>query len=337
MTENQSPASPALLSRDNRAFWRTMITFVVGFSLPVLACFGLLITSALALNVMSAGGGTPAIRSGTGSGPGVALIRVEGVIQSGQAGVLAENVAASRTLVGLIERAAEDGDVKAIVLAVNSPGGGVVASDEIYHALKQVDKPIVVSMGDLAASGGYYISMAADWIVANPNTLTGSIGVISEFPNADGLLDKIGVEFVVIKSGEHKDIASPFRDMTAEEVALWQKIIDETYAGFVQIVAEGRRMPEDRVRQLADGSVYTGRQALDFGLVDALGYEDDAIAKAGELGGIQGKPRVIEYKPEPGVLDYLAGFASSGSALPSLSEIIGWIGHPSLSARYLGP
>lgn len=336
MTESQTTASTAG-SAESRAFWRILLTFVVGFSLPVLACFGLVLVSSLALGLMGSGSVSALERPSPGSGPAVALIRVEGAIVSGEAGPFDTSVAASRTVIGQIEKAAQDGDVRAIVLAVNSPGGGVVASDEIYHALRQQDKPVVVAMGDLAASGGYYISMASDWIVANPNTLTGSIGVISEFPNAEELLDKIGVEFLVVKSGEHKDIASPFRDMTPEEVALWQRVIDETYAGFVGIVAEGRNLPEERVRELADGSVYTGRQALDLGLIDALGYPEDAIAKAAELGGIEGEPRIVEYRREPGLFDLLSGLPASRSAIPSLAEILQWVGHPSLSARYVGP
>jgi protease-4 len=245
-------------------------------------------------------------------------------------------VAAADTLVEQIEEAQADPDVKSILLYVNSPGGGVTASDVIYHALTKVDKPIVVLMGDLAASGGYYISMASDWIIANPNTLTGSIGVISEFPNADALLDKVGVEFVVITSGPRKDFGSPYREMTEEERQYWQAIVDEAYSGFVAIVAEGRNLPVEQVLPLADGRVYTGRQALDAGLLDALGYEEDAIAKAAELGGITGEPRIIEYTPEPRLFDLLSMAAQPKSLLPSIAEVFTLFGHPSLSAKWIG-
>jgi protease-4 len=322
-------------------FWRLLAAFVVGFALPVLACFGLMVVSALSLQVLALGSSpAPDFTStrGPATGPAIAVIRVEGLITSDEGGPFAvEGIASAETIVGHIARANADPDVKAILLAVNSPGGGVTASDVIYHALKDVDKPMVVMMGEVAASGGYYVSMASEWIVANPNTLTGSIGVISEFPNAEGLLEKVGVEFVVVTSGPRKDLGSPYREMTEEERAYWQAIVDETYESFVQIVAEGRHMPVDDVRALADGGVYTGRQALEAGLVDQLGYEADAIAKAAELGGITGEPRIIEYQRTPTFLDLLTAVPGQSAAFPSLAEIMTLIGHPTLDARWIGP
>ena len=323
------------------AYWRLLGALVLGFSLPVLACYGLLVTGALALRVAAFSSAPPSSQfagRGPATGPAVAVIRVEGVIASGEVGPFETGtVAAADTLVEQIERADANGDVRAILLYVNSPGGGVTASDVIYHALDQVDKPIVVLMGDLAASGGYYVSMASDWIIANPNTLTGSIGVISEFPSADELLDKVGVEFVVITSGPRKDFGSPYRDMTEEERQYWQAIVDEAYSGFVAIVAEGRGLPVEAVLPLADGRVYTGRQALDANLVDALGYEADAIAKAAELGGISGEPRIIEYTPTPRLFDLLSMVAQQRSLLPAVAEIFNLLGHPRLEARWVGP
>ena len=199
-----------------------------------------------------------------------------------------------------------------------------------------LDKPIVVVMGDVAASGGYYVSMAGDWIIANPNTLTGSIGVISEFPNAEGLLEKVGVDFVVITSGPRKDFGSPYREMTEAEQAYWQKTIDEIYASFVQIVAEGRQMTVAEVEPLADGGVYTGRQALELKLIDQLGYEDDAVNKAAELGGIEGEPRIIEYRERPPLFELLTQSAARNSLLPSLAEIMALVGHPTVSLRWIG-
>jgi len=344
MTIQTSP-EPAALSApkrkdsDSRSFWPIVITLVIGFALPVLACYGLIISSAVALQILSLGSGASSSDFGStrGSGPAVAVIHVEGIIASGGDGLFSDtSIASAQTIIKNIEKAKNDEDVKAIILAVDSPGGGVVASDEIYHALKGVEKPIVVVMGDLAASGGYYISMASNWIIANPNTLTGSIGVISEFPNAEGLLDKIGVDFVVITSGPRKDIGSPYREMTEAERAYWQKIIDETYASFVQIVADGRHMTVDQVKPLADGGVYTGRQALELGLVDQLGYEEDAVTKAAELGGITGKPRIIEYEDRPRFFELLTEATSQRSLVPSLAEIMSLVGHPSLSARWIG-
>jgi len=340
--EPVAPPTPKGKDPDARAFWRILITLVIGFALPVLACYGLIISSAVALQVFSLGSRSPSSfdfnAAQPGSGPAIAVIRVEGVIaSSGGDPFSGGSVASAKTIIQNIEKAKNDKDVKAIILAVDSPGGGVVASDEIYHALKGVGKPVVVVMGDLAASGGYYISMASNWIIANPNTLTGSIGVISEFPNAKGLLDKVGVDFVVVTSGPRKDIGSPYREMTDDERAYWQKIIDETYAGFVQIVADGRHMKVEQVKPLADGGVYTGRQALALGLVDQLGYEEDAVTKAAELGGITGKPRLIEYQNLPTLLELLTQATSQRSLVPSLASILDEVGHPSLSARWTGP
>jgi len=335
----QSPPPP------HRSDWgplaRWMFTFLTGFALPILTCVGLMFACIVALRLMTFGSDRPSSfdfnpNSG-GSGPAIALIRVEGVIVSGKGGAFDNSGSAySRTVIEKIEKAKADDDVKAILLAVNSPGGGVVASDEIYHALQGVDKPIVVVMGDLAASGGYYISMAADWIIANPNSLTGSIGVISEFPQADALLEKIGVDFVVVTSGPRKDIGSPYRDMTEAERAYWQKIIDETYEGFVQIVAAGRHLTVDEVKPLADGGVYTGRQALELKLVDQLGYEADAVAKAAELGGITGEPRIIEYDTPADFFDVLTQSMRPQGLLPTAREVMNEVSHPRLSLRWVG-
>jgi protease IV len=319
--------------------WRLLTALTIGFALPVLSCFGLVLVTALACRIMAVPSAAPASPAlGSGRGPAVAVIRVEGAITSGRASPFATTLTAtSDSIVEQVRRAQEDGSVRAVLLIVNSPGGGVNASDVIYHALQGLDKPLVVLMGDIAASGGYYISMASDHIVAHPNTLTGSIGVISEFPNAEALLENIGVEFVVITSGPRKDFGSPYREMTEEERAYWQAIVDETYADFVRIVAEGRGMTAAEVAALADGRVFTGRQALELGLVDALGYEADAIAAAAELGGIEGEPRIIEMRPAPTFFDFLSYSLGPRPGLPSLAEIMTLIGHPTLSARWLGP
>jgi len=253
------------------------------------------------------------------TGPTVAIIPVNGPIVEGKVTPFStETVASADEIIPMIKAAKHDDSVKAVVLEVNSPGGSVVASDRIYHALKDMDKPIVVMMGELAASGGYYISMAGKYIIANPNTLTGSIGVISTFPNASKLMDKIGIQMTVVKSGKEKDFGSPYREMTPEERAYWQKVIDETYDSFVEIVAKSRHMPKDKVLKLADGRVYTGKDALKLGLIDALGYEDDAIAKAADLGGITDVPRVIRYKPAESPLQALLGSATQRFGLPAL-------------------
>jgi protease-4 len=308
--------------------WTTTIILLVFIGLPALAClcgFG-------AVAAMMRG---DAVSVGTGDA--VAVVYAEGLITSGSASSTSSFTGVTpRRIKADLRRAAGDPSVKAVVVRVNSPGGSVVASNEIYRAIKDFAKPVVFAFGETAASGGYYIACAGKWIVANPDTLTGSIGVISELPNAEELLKKIGVQFVVIKSGPNKDIGSLSRPMTDEEKKLFQAIVDQAYDGFVQIVAAGRNLPEDQVRRLADGRVYTGRQAKELGLVDQLGYLDDAIDKAGELGGIKGGPRVIEYLPRPSLAEILLGSVSHTPAI-SLEQLIGLDATPKLEYRFTLP
>ncbi|MBI3353442.1 MAG: signal peptide peptidase SppA [Nitrospirae bacterium] len=230
-------------------------------------------------------------------GEKIAIINIKGVIVD------------SKKAVKEIRRYADNPSVKAILLRVDSPGGGVVASQEIYEELRWIKekkgKKIVTSMGTVAASGGYYVACASDLIVANPGTLTGSIGVIMEFANLEGLFKKIGVEGVVIKSGKHKDIGSPFRGLTKEEKELLQGIIDDVYAQFVSAVVEGRKMKPETVKGLADGRIYTGRQAKELGLVDELGTLQDAINITARLAGIKGEPVIVERESGFPFLDLL--------------------------------
>ncbi len=186
--------------------------------------------------------------------------------------------------------------VKGILIRVDSPGGVVGPSHEIYEEIRRVrddGTPIIVSMGSLAASGGYYVSAPATRIVANPQTLTGSIGVIMEFPVIKGVMDKIGVKVEVVKSRVHKDIGSPFRDMTDQDRELLQGVVTDAYDQFVSIVSTERKIPKDSVRAFADGRIMTGRQALALGLVDTLGTLEDAKRIAASVCGIEGEPRLI--------------------------------------------
>lgn len=218
----------------------------------------------------------------------VAIIEVTGTIYS------------SKNVVRQIKKYAEDGSVPVIVLRVDSPGGGVAASQEIYSQLQKAreeGKVIVVSMGTVAASGGLYIAMAADTIVANPGTLTGSIGVIFQYQTIDELADKIGIRSQVIKSGAFKDIGSMWREPTEEDMSHLQSVIDDTYEQFVAVVAEGRGMESDEVRPLADGRIFTGQQALQANLVDLLGDFDDALNVAAEMTGLDTPPRTIQELP----------------------------------------
>jgi protease-4 len=185
--------------------------------------------------------------------------------------------------------------VKAIVLRIDSPGGGVGPAQEIYSEVKkaQKEKKVLVSMGSVAASGGYYIACAADTIMANPGTITGSIGVIMESLNVEELLHKIGLRSMVVKSGKHKDLGSPLRPMTDEEKKLLQGVLDSVHDQFIRAVAEGRKLPVEKVRELADGRIFSGEQAKNLGLVDELGNLEEAIALAAKMAGIQGEPEVI--------------------------------------------
>jgi len=216
-----------------------------------------------------------------------------------------------------LERAKDDDAVKAVVIQLNTPGGSVAASQEIVNMLEQVEKPIVVSMSDLVASGGYYISAGTDKIVALPGTLTGSIGVISEMPNLKGLFDKLGIGMQVFIAGKHKDMYAGYRELTPDERAIMQDMTDQLYSQFVQVVANGRNLSEDRVRELATGQLYTGIQAKELGLVDELGGLQTAIDGAANLAGIS-KPEVEYYKPRtPSLLDSLLGMS-----LQRLSSLI---------------
>jgi protease-4 len=219
-------------------------------------------------------------------GDRIAVIRVEGVIMDAQ------------QTVGDLKKFGENPTVKAIVLRIDSPGGGVVPSQEIHDAVKRVrtknNKTVIASMGTVAASGGYYIAAATDRIIANPGTLTGSIGVIMELANLEGLLKKIGVESVVVKSGRHKDLGSPFRKMSEGDRLILQSVMDDVHNQFIEAVAEGRSLAVTDVRPLADGRIFTGRQAKEIKLVDELGDLDDAIRFAADMAGIEGEPKVVE-------------------------------------------
>ena len=218
----------------------------------------------------------------------IALVRIEGVILD------------SKDTIDELKRYRQNPAIKAILIRIDSPGGAVVPSQEIYEEVKRArgdgKKKVVSSMGTLAASGGYYIASATDKIVANPGTLTGSIGVIMDLANVEGLMKKVGVESIVIKSGAHKDLASPFRKMGEEERKILQNVLDDVHEQFIEAVSAGRGMSIEKVRSLADGRIFTGRQAKGIGLVDELGDLQDAIRITASLVGIKGEPRVVETK-----------------------------------------
>lgn len=213
----------------------------------------------------------------------IAVLSINGVIQdTGDAESFFESPLYNhRAFMEQLDYVKEDDDVKAIILQVNSPGGGVVESAQIHDKIKEIQKetkkPVYVSMGSMAASGGYYVSAPADKIFASPETLTGSLGVIMQGVNYAGLAEKYGVEFTTIKSGPYKDIMSPTRPMTEEERDILQSMIDNSYEGFVKVISEGRDMSEEQVRKIADGRIYDGRQAKQLNLIDGFGYLEDVI------------------------------------------------------------
>ncbi len=215
----------------------------------------------------------------------IVVLDVDGVIQdSGDSSSFFQSAGYNHQLfLKQLKYIKDDDTVKGVILRVNSPGGGVVESAEIHKKLvelqKDSKKPVYISMGSMAASGGYYISTAAKKIYASPETLTGSLGVIMEGINYKGLADKYGVDFVTIKSGKYKDIMSPTRKMTEEERNILQSMIDNSYQGFVKVISEGRHLSVDQVKQIADGRVYDGRQAKELKLIDGFGYLDDVITQ----------------------------------------------------------
>jgi len=222
----------------------------------------------------------------------------------------------SQEIIDLLDKAARDPSIAAVVLRINSPGGSASASWEIAQAIRRVQaegKPVVASMASQATSGGYYVAALADRIVATPSTLTGSIGVIMSLANLQELYEKIGYRPEVIKSGPYKDIGSESREMLPEEREMLQTMVDQIYEQFVQIVAEGRKMDPAQVRALADGRIMTGEQALEAGLVDELGDLRRAIELAGELAGIEGEPQVRQLGSNRSPLSLLLGMDHSTS------------------------
>lgn len=230
-------------------------------------------------------------------GEKVALVRIEGPVID------------SKNTIDEIKDYTKDSSIKAIILRIDSPGGAVAPSQEIYEEVRKAatKKPIVVSMGSVAASGGYYIASPATRIIANPGTLTGSIGVIMEIPNIEGLMNKVGIKTEVIKSGRHKDIASVFRGRSKEEREILQAVLNDVHEQFITAVAEGRKMLPDDVRKVADGRIFTGKQALKIGLVDELGNLEDAIKVASRLAGVQGEPKIVTKKERFSLIDLLRG------------------------------
>ena len=293
-----------------RRKWPFVVGGLVALGLVGLALFAVVLILASGI----VGGPTaPAVYDEeyvSGDGPDkIAVVPVEGTIASADDSLGGtQPTVTPEGLSDALRQAGGDPSVAAVVLEINSPGGGVTASDEMHQSIldfeKNTGKPVVVSMGDVTASGGYYISTAADRIVANETTLTGSLGVIFEFTNFAEAADKYGIKQVVIKSGKYKDIGSAFREMTPEERGIYQSIVDESYSQFVDVISEGRGIPKERVRQIADGRVYSGVQAKELGLIDSFGDLDKASAIAGKLANTD-DTTVVHYVQEPSLSDTL--------------------------------
>ena len=216
----------------------------------------------------------------------------------------------SEKTVDEIKRYRDDKSIKAIILRINSPGGGVAASQEIYEAVKRTrdeGKIVVVSMGSIAASGGYYISCGANLIVSNPGTVTGSIGVIAQFMSIKDLADKLGIKENIIKSGELKDAGSPFREMNDKDREYFQDVVDNTFGQFLDVVAKERKMNMDTLKKYANGRVFTGLQAQKIGLVDSLGTFEDAVRITSRMAGIEGEPRIVREKKRFSFFEKLMG------------------------------
>jgi protease-4 len=250
----------------------------------------------------------------------IAIVRVEGIIFN------------SKEIIKQLKKHKSNPTVKAMVLRVDSPGGGVGPAQEIYELVREIankkEKKILVSMGSVAASGGYYIACPAEKIVANPGTITGSIGVIMEFPNIQELFKKIGLDTVVVKSGKYKDLGSPVRPMSKEERRLIQGMIDDVYQQFVNAVAEGRNLPAEQVRQFADGRIFSGKQAKKLGLVDELGGLEHTVELAARLTGLDKKAFIrLEEQKRFELSEFLSG----------ISRVLGLAGMPqsTISLQYL--
>lgn len=228
-------------------------------------------------------------------GDKIGIVEIKGLITQ-SSGIIEE-----------IRQYQEDEGVKAIILRIDSPGGGVGPAQEIHREILKIKskKKVVTSMGSVAASGGYYIACASDLIIANPGTITGSIGVLMEFTNIEELFKKIGIKGLVLKGGEHKDIGSPFREMTAEERKILQGVIDNVHHQFIHAVAEGRKLDRAKVIQIADGRILTGEQAKQLGLVDQIGNLQDAIDTVAKMVGIEGKPNVLWPKKKFSIWELL--------------------------------
>ncbi|HHT9118752.1 MAG TPA: signal peptide peptidase SppA [Candidatus Hypogeohydataceae bacterium YC38] len=267
----------------------------------------------------------------------IVMIPIQGIIRSESMAFLPDESAVVEVFKKQLEHIKKDARVEALLLRIDSPGGGITASDIIYNEIikykEETKKKVVACMGDVAASGGYYISVGADKIVAHPTTVTGSIGVIMPLINVSGLIQRYGIEDKSITSGAMKDIGSPTRPMRPEEEAVLKEIIQEMYNRFVTVISKGRNMDIEDVKRLADGRIYTAQQAQEKGLVDQVGYISDAIKLTKELAGLK-EARVIKYRKRWQLSDLFK--VAGGRLLPNVSPL-GWPSMDFPKLMYLWP
>ncbi len=309
MTQIVQPNKPIYLLK-KRSAWPWIIAGILIVTLGV----GLLISLAVNITLMK-GSEMGTVRGGQdrfsevvleGEGEDkIVIIPVKGFITFADPQGFLKKESMGREVEERLLATMDDPAVKAVILKIDSPGGSITASDIIYHRVKELQasgKIVVANFGDLAASGGYYLACSADYIVAHPTTITGSIGVIIQSLNLEGLMSKIGVKDVTVKRGEEKDFLSPFREMTPEERDMLQGVVDEMYERFLSLVAEGRNFSREELDSVAGGRIFTGTQALANGLVDEIGYQETAIGMALELADLE-EATVIEYKKEYSFFD----------------------------------
>jgi protease IV len=281
---------------------------VIGFVIAGVCCLFLLMVAISIISVSRDEGFS--FSSGGGK---VAIVEISGPISG------------SEETIRQLKKYEKDSSVKAIVIRIDSPGGQVAPTQEIFDQIIKIKEskiPVVVSISSIAASGGYYIACAGDTIFANPGSLTGSIGAIIDFYTFEGLMGKVGMQHEVVKSGELKDVGNMARAMTEKERAMMQAAINDVYNQFVEAISESRNLEISQVEEIADGSIFTGNQALELGLVDKLGGLEDAIELAGKMGDLGDNPKVIrEYSRRPRLIDYLTEQALSFLGIKATSDV----------------
>ena len=298
----------------------------ISFLLCMLGLFGQLAGCTININLLPMPGPLEEqVVSGTGKAK-VLVLEVSGLISSHDGESLLQRPNLVAHFKEVLTIASEDPEIRAVVVRINSPGGTVTASDVIYHELRAFKEkrkiPVVASIMDIGTSGGYYVASATDHIVAHPSSVTGSVGVIMLRVNASGLLEKIGVEATAVASGPKKDMGSPFRPMTAEERAIFQGVIDGFYEQFIGVVETGRpNLKAEQIRKLADGRIYSGTQAKSLGLIDQIGYLDDAIELAKQQAGLKEARVVMYHRPGQYRPNIYAGVLGEGSMWAGLSRL----------------